>query len=116
MKQILEWRTINKKRAQSSSHLGINLQQQRCRWTRPSVGTMKMNVDASVKEGQHHFSVGLVIRNSQGQYIMGKTRKFAGLTQVVEVETIAILEGLSWLEDLQVNTAIIESDSLLSVN
>lgn len=75
-----------------------------------------MNVDAAVKEGHHHFSVGLVLRDYQGQFIMGKMRKFAGSIQVIEAETIAILETLSWLEDLQVKTSIIESDSLMSVN
>lgn len=101
---------------QSSSHLENNLREQRCRWKGPSVGTLKMNVDASVKEGEHHFSIGLVLKDTQGQYIMGKTRKFAGSIQIVEAEIIAILEGLSWLEELQVNTSIIDSDSLLSVN
>lgn len=60
--------------------------------------------------------MGLVLRDSQGQFIMGKTKKSAGSVQVVETETIAIFEALAWLEELQVSSAIVESDSLLSVN
>lgn len=43
-------------------------------------------------------------------------RKFASMILVIEAETIAILEGLSCLEEIQVCSAVIESDSLLSVN
>ncbi|XP_017233563.1 uncharacterized protein LOC108207639 [Daucus carota subsp. sativus] len=115
MKQIVEWPIPKNKRLQPTTHPISNLQQQRVRWQCPSAGTLKMNVDAAVTEGQQHFSVGLVLRDHQGQFIIGKTRKFAGSVQVVEAETIAILEALSWLEDLQVSTGVIKSDSLLSV-
>ncbi|KAL8121851.1 hypothetical protein AgCh_018548 [Apium graveolens] len=55
-----------------------------------------MNVDAAIKEGQNSFSVGLVLRDDKGQYIAGKTRHFSGSVQVVEPETISILEGISF--------------------
>lgn len=59
-----------------------------------------MNVNAAVKEGQNSFSVGLVLRDDKGQYIAGKTRHFAGAVVVAEAETVAILEGLLWIDDL----------------
>lgn len=116
MKQIKEWRLVNKKRVYSPSPLGGIVQCQKCIWERPSAGTVKMNVNAAVKEGQHQFSVGLALRDSFGQYIIGKTRKFTGMISVVEVETMAILKGLSWMEELQLCSVVIESDSVLSVN
>ncbi|XP_074324245.1 uncharacterized protein LOC141661162 [Apium graveolens] len=80
------------------------------------MGSRKMNVDAAIKEGQNSFSVGLVLRDDKGQYIAGKTRHFSGSVQVVEPETISILEGMLWLEDLPTGPIIIECDSLLNVN
>lgn len=93
-----------------------NLQQQSNRWTIPVVGTFQMNVDAAIKEGHNIFSVGLILTDYQGQYITDNTRRFVGSVQVVEAETIVILEGLSWLEELPVDIVILEIDSVLNVD
>lgn len=61
-----------------------NLQQQSNRWTIPVVGTFQMNVDAAIKEGHNFFSVGLILKDYQGQYITDNTRRFVGSVQVVE--------------------------------
>lgn len=60
--------------------------------------------------------MGLALRDSCGQYIIGKTRKFAGIVPVIEAETMAILKELSWPEEFQVSSTVIESNFLLSVN
>lgn len=75
-----------------------------------------MNVDASVKQGQNTFALGMVRRNHERQYVAGKTARFRGSVQVVEAEVMAIFEALRWIEELQVAEVIIESDSLLAVN
>lgn len=106
----------NKKRVNAPSQLGNTLQVRRSIWEKPSSGKLKLNIVATINEGQQHFSVGLALRDSQGQFVLGKTRKLPGSVSFVEAEMVAILEGLSWLEELQVYEAITESDSLLSVN
>lgn len=115
MNQILEWRAANQKRLSANLQRGGSLQKQIQRWSRPHVGNLKMNVDASVKKGHDSFSVGLVLRDHLGRYIEGKTRRFAGVVQVVEAETIAILEGLLWFEELPATNITLESDSFLNV-
>lgn len=107
---------MNKKRQLNGGNQGGNLQQRRQRWEKPDAGVFKLNVDATVKEDQNFYSMGMVLRDSQGRFIAGKTKKVAGAVKVVEAETTAILEGLIWLEELPIGPVIIESDSLLSVN
>lgn len=116
MTQIREWRDANKKRKMNGSNQRGSRQHHGGEWVIPDMGSRKMNVDAAVKEGHNSFSVGLVLRDDKGLYIAGKTMHFAGQVQVVEAETIAILEGLLWLEDFPPRPTIIESDSLLNVN
>lgn len=116
MTQIKEWRDAHKKRlALGLDQRGAKQQQDR-KWVKPELGSRKLNVDAAVKEGQNYFSVGLVLRDDRGQYIAGKTRRFAGSVDVAEAETIAILEGLLWVDDFPPGPITIESDSLISVN
>lgn len=79
------------------------------------MGTFKINVDASVKEGHHDFAVGMVLRDDQGAFIAGKTMRFAGKVQVMEAEMIGIAEALSWLDFLPQAKYVIESDSQQSV-
>ena len=73
-------------------------------------------MDASVKQGHNSFVIGMVLKNHEGNYISGKTARFQGPTSVVEVEIVAIYEGLKWVEDLRGTEVVVESDSLLGVN
>lgn len=93
------------------------MQQHIQKWKPPEMGDFKINVDASVVEGQHSYAVGMVLRNHRGDYVSRKTMRFTGEVQVVEAEMVAILEAMVWLDDLQLGNVkvSIESDSLLSV-
>lgn len=115
MTQIEEWRTVNKKKMQAQGGIRMNNQHHNQKWVRPGVGKFKVNVDASVKQNQNSFVVGMVLRNHQGHYITGKTMRIMGSVQVVKAEVTAIFEALKWLEELPVAEVIIESDSLLGV-
>lgn len=53
------------------------------RWLAPDVGSLKLNVGASVFEGADSFSVEMVLRNHQGSYIHGRTMSFAGKVEVL---------------------------------
>lgn len=92
-KQVQEWKEANKKNHTTSGHNSSGSQQE-SRWTPPSLGSFKVNVDAVVKEGQDSFTVGMALRNSHGQFLAGRVMRFAGSTHVVEAEMVGIVEAL----------------------
>lgn len=112
--QIKEWQEANKRQRQNTTAHEIRHVNEE-KWRLPEVGCMKVNVDAVVIENQNWFAVVMVGRNHLGQYIMGKTIKFAGKVSVVEAEATGILEALSWASEYITGPVIVESDSLISV-
>ena len=87
------------------------------RWVSPEPGTFKINVDASLFPGESSFSIGMVLRNSDGIFIAGKTLRLQIPDSVFKAEAIGFREALSWLEDqnLQGAKVVIESDSQLTL-
>ena len=94
-KQIVEWREAQKRKNSTSSQQQSNTLKHANRWVAPDIGTLKINVDASVFEGADSFSVGMVIRNHQGLFIKGKTMRLPGKVTVLEAELVGVLEALS---------------------
>lgn len=43
---------------------------------------LKINVDASVPPGMQAYSVGMVVRDSNGQFVRARNSKYAGEVQV----------------------------------
>ena len=64
-------------------------------WKPPDAGCFKLNVDASFHAGANTFSVGLVLRNHEGMFIIGKTVCCEGASSPLEAEATTIFEGLS---------------------
>lgn len=58
----------------------------------------------------------MVIRNYKGEFIAGKTVKIVGEVSVFEAEVRGLLEAFLWLQSLDLQNVVVESDSLLSVN
>ena len=58
----------------------------------------------------------MVIKDHHGQFIAGKTLKFAGGVSVTETKSTGIFEALIWAQEMTEGTILVESDSLLSVN
>ena len=85
-------------------------------WQVPEVGCLKINVDASVIDGQNTFAIGIVLRNHQGCYITGRTMRFAGSVSVMEAELTGILEALLWAQEVAADGVVVESDSKLSIH
>lgn len=113
-KSIASWREARK--ANTASSVGgreklIN------RWIPPEAGAVKINVDASVRDGADTFSVGMVLRGPEGDFIAGKTINMQAPGSVFEAEAIGVREALSWVKDqqLQNKRVFIESDSQLTV-
>lgn len=115
-RQVADWRTVHSKEKQSHRHhLQTARPQYTTRWVASDIGSLKINVDASVLDNADSFSVGMVIRNHQGTFIRGRTMKFNGRVQVLEAELVGILEAIRWSAEFQRHTITIESDSLCSV-
>ncbi|KAL8132750.1 hypothetical protein AgCh_008290 [Apium graveolens] len=68
-----------------------------------------------VKEGDPYFTVGTVIRDEHSKFIMGKNLKIAGCVQVLEAEAYGVLQALYWVQEMNLQQVVIESDSSLVV-
>lgn len=115
-RQLSDWREANKKRALKNIQVPKPAADQVNKWVRPSPGTYKINVDASVFTSDNHFSIGMVLRDQQGHFVRGKVCRFAGCVSVLEAELVGILEASIWSTNLPSHVFEIESDSQLGVN
>ncbi|KAK1384784.1 hypothetical protein POM88_022519 [Heracleum sosnowskyi] len=115
LKYFLDWKTARTSRAMPSN---INIQA--CqptsrRWKPLKTGTYKLNTDAAFKTEATSFSIGLVLHDHLGSFIVGMVKKARMVSSVFEAEATAISEGLQWLSALPYQHVELESDSLLSV-
>ncbi|XP_074378553.1 uncharacterized protein LOC141720097 [Apium graveolens] len=81
------------------------------KWSPPSRGCFKLNVDASVVMGDSSYAVGMVIRDDRGRFVQGKNMRFLGMVTVLEAEARGVQEALKWLEELNLRNVTIECDS-----
>lgn len=64
-------------------------------WKPPSTGTLKINVDAAVKQGRSNYGVGMVLRDQTGKFCRARVICHAGEVGVYEAETKGVLEALN---------------------
>ncbi|KAL4278400.1 hypothetical protein GQ457_03G030660 [Hibiscus cannabinus] len=83
-------------------------------WSKPRVGWVKLNVDASVSTVDRSAGVGGVIRDNQGKWLFGLAR-FVGRYEVLLAELWAIHDGLLHACDLGYRCVEVESDCLDAV-
>lgn len=94
-KHVTEWRQVWKKKnsKERAANSGV---QSRVRWRPPEPGCLKINVDASIRENEDHYSIGMVMRDHEGRFLMDKTLKVEGKISVLEAESVGVLEALLW--------------------
>lgn len=114
-KHVTEWRQVWKKKNSKVSAANSAVQTS-VKWRPPEPGCLKINVDASVRENEAHYSIGMVIRDHEGKFLMGKTLKVEGKVSVLEAESVGVLEALLWSVTFPNIPITIESDSLLTVS
>ncbi|XP_017217191.2 uncharacterized protein LOC108194764 [Daucus carota subsp. sativus] len=114
-RQISQWQEVRKKQMRHGPNEPQQHQPVGSRWVAPAVNRIKVNMDASVVSGAHSFSLGLIIRDHQGEFITAKNLRYPGEITVFEAEVRGILEAVTWLEELQLSGVDIETDSLLAV-
>ncbi|GLT93612.1 hypothetical protein SLE2022_113960 [Rubroshorea leprosula] len=83
-------------------------------WTPPPPNWIKINTDGSVMGNPGPAGCGGILRDSQGQWIMGFIRNI-GDTTVLAAELWAIRDGLSIAVNLQLQKVIIESDCQIAI-
>lgn len=113
-KSVDDWRVAQSIR---SGGRRTNSQTHARRWFPPPVGALKLNVDASLFKGANTFSVGMVLRDHNGEFLAGKNLSFLSPDSVFEAEAIGAKEALSWIKEqgLQNHRILLESDSLMVV-
>lgn len=116
-KLIQEWVEANNCKSQSKSGQGDALLVEAEEvWQPPAAGCYKLNVDASLFNGERCFTFGLVMRDEKGQFTMGKNMKFAGEVSVMEAEAVGVCEAIKWVLGSGLLNVTIESDSQMVVH
>lgn len=115
-RMISEWQeALKQKRMRIYPPPIIKPQPSIIKWSPPPSGKLKLNVDASVFDGESSFKFGMVIRDDLGFFVRGRTMHLNGPVSVLEAETRGVCEALGWVEDLQLQHVMIECDSELTV-
>ncbi|KAL8149291.1 hypothetical protein AgCh_006337 [Apium graveolens] len=115
-KMVQEWEEANKCRSRSSHRQSDLATDEQVKWQPPEVLFYKLNVDASLYSGEFMFSLGLVVRDANGHFIVGKNMRFAGERSVMEAETLGVYEAINWVLSTGLHHVVIETDSQLVVH
>ncbi|XP_057794267.1 uncharacterized protein LOC131010650 [Salvia miltiorrhiza] len=79
-------------------------------------GSFKCNVDAAFFEEDQSMGIGVAIRNHEGHFVIGKSKKLPGRRSIVEGELLGIKEALSWIKEQGFVEGWIENDSIQACN
>lgn len=93
-----------------------NTDKAKAKWRSLDIGWHKLNVDASINEGQPGFQIGWALRNNEGNFIIGINKNLEGYASVVEAEAIGVFEALSWIKAKEMKQVMVETDSLVVVH
>ena len=80
-------------------------------WAKPAHGKYNLNIDASF-HSDGLGAAGAVLRNHRGEALAGMACPLDNLLNASSAEASAMLKGLEFLENLEISSACIESDSL----
>ena len=79
-------------------------------WEKPNMDWVKLNTDGSVDVASGTAEGGGLIRDDQGNWIMGFTRKIGKANNFL-VETWALRDGLLLCNQLNLNAVMVELDA-----
>ncbi|XP_020225309.1 uncharacterized protein LOC109807197 [Cajanus cajan] len=80
-------------------------------WTRPQVGFIKGNVDATIFKEDNKVGFGICLRDATGSLIKAKSGWLYGVAPPHEEEATTLLESIRWVCDQGYTRVILESDS-----
>jgi len=95
------WKTAQETRIRSSP---ANSQFDISKWSKPSVGRFKCNVDASFSTSLNKLGFGACIRDANGNHVISRTECFTPLLDVEMGEIIGLLHAMRWAKDLNFET------------
>uniref|UniRef100_A0A803NFE6 Reverse transcriptase domain-containing protein n=1 Tax=Cannabis sativa TaxID=3483 RepID=A0A803NFE6_CANSA len=84
-------------------------------WVSPIHNSVKINVDAALFESNHSFGFGMVLRDSRGVLVHGRTVLKQGDVNPALAEAMGVREALSWIKTLPLHQCVLETDSLVVV-
>ncbi|XP_073133795.1 uncharacterized protein [Henckelia pumila] len=81
----------------------------------PKLGTLNLNVDASINEELNQYIIVGVVRDDQSRLLLTFGKQITKPLSVVHGELLAIKEGVNLLYEKKFNDVQVESDSLLAM-
>jgi hypothetical protein len=81
-------------------------------WSRPPMGFVKLNVDASLDHDQLRGTTGAVIRDDKGNFILGANWKIEFCADALTAEALALRFDLCLAQKGGCNRLIINSDNM----
>jgi len=91
------WRNAQETRIRSSP---VNLHYDISRWSKPSVGRFKCNVDASFSASLNKVGFRACIRDANENHVISRTECLTPLLDVEMGEVIGLLHAMRWVKDL----------------
>ena len=80
-------------------------------WQRPEAGIAKINTDGATFCQERGAGLGVVIRDGDGVFITGLSRRTLGCFSAEVIEALAIQEGCLLAKDMGLSHIVIESDA-----
>ncbi|XP_024171787.1 uncharacterized protein LOC112177760 [Rosa chinensis] len=81
------------------------------KWKPPSIGTLKVNIDGSFYESTRQGGFGFVIRDSDGQFIVGGGGPLSQLLSPEHAELSAFQAALDYIMEHDMQPVVVETDS-----
>jgi ribonuclease HI len=85
-------------------------------WSKPPVGWIKLNTDASYHHHNGEAGAGVVARDDQGRLLFAACTSLKGCNSPEDAETKAALFGISLVEDRQRTNCFLETDCVAVAN
>lgn len=115
-KQIFHWCTqyLDEYWAATATPIKYNLPLE-SRWVPPVDLVYKVNVDGAVFSSQKQAGIGVIIRDSQGNLIVGLSKKLNAPLGAIEAEAKAFEEGIVFACTVGIQNFVVEGDCLAIV-
>ncbi|XP_074361952.1 uncharacterized protein LOC141702152, partial [Apium graveolens] len=68
------------------------------RWSKPDIGCVKVNCDATIFNNSNQFGVGWIVRDERGKLVHAACLSFQGKPEVHFAEAVGMREALSWVK------------------
>jgi len=82
-------------------------------WSKPPIGVLKLNCDASVVKETMEGSWGFLIRDHDGDVIMSRRGRINHALSAFQAKLVACLQGIQVATNLGIGRLILETDALL---